>query len=93
MVISWVEDEFLQMEKDIYKHFGQKHEELGVFSLSKTEKMESELTRTTAELYDLFDSFKTEKFLGSIIVFLEETQTRAQGIHSKFSTFQQVIVC
>ncbi len=63
---------------------------MGVFSLAKTEKIEDELSKTATELYDLYDSLKTEKFLGSIIVFLEETQARAQALHSKFATFQQV---
>lgn len=90
MVHGWVEEEFALMQEDIYKHFHVKHEELGVFSLAKTEKMEDELSKTTSELYDLYDSLKTDKFLGSIIVFLEETQARAQTLHSKFASFQQV---
>jgi hypothetical protein len=80
------------MQSDIYKHFQTKHDEIGVFSLAKTEKMEDELSRTASELYDLYDSLKTEKFLGSIIVFLEETQNKAQTLHSKFSSFHQVIL-
>ena len=47
------------MEKEIYKHFLQRHEELGVFSIPKTEKMENELNTITSELYDLYDSLKT----------------------------------
>lgn len=90
MVHTWVEEEFAQMEAEIHKHFHQRHEELGVFSLSKAEKMESELAKTATDLYDLYDSLKTDKFLGSIIVFLEEMQGRTQSLHSKFASFQQV---
>ena len=92
MVHGWVEEEFAQMQADIHKHFHQKQEELGVFSLAKTEKIEDELTQTASHLYDLYDSLKTDKFLGSIIVFLEDTQARAQTLHSKFAAFQQVLL-
>lgn len=48
MVLGWVEEEFAQMEIEIFKHFHQRHEESGIFSQSKIEKIEAELSKTTS---------------------------------------------
>ena len=61
--------------------------EQGLHSLGKAEKIDDKLTNALIELQTLKDGLKSDKIMGSAIVFLKDKQPEAISFHNSLLAY------
>lgn len=68
-----------------------RHEEAGVFSLSRAEKHQVQLVEGIADLYEMTQNLKNERCLSSMIKYYSESQAELTALHNQVSTSLYVL--
>lgn len=68
-----------------------RHEEAGVFSLSRAEKHQSHLIEGIADLYEMTQNLKNERCLSSMIKYYSESQAELTALHNQITAALYVL--
>jgi hypothetical protein len=55
--------------------------------IKKADKVNEKVSTSLSELYSLLEGLKTEKLMGSLIVFLKDKQPEVSALHSSMLSY------
>ena len=90
MMYNLIDEAFNELEAELKSQLARLHEDIGLFSVKKSEKYEESFAEILSDLYNINDGLKSEKYLGNIIIFLKDKFQEGNTFNNKINSYLEV---